>query len=217
MEKRREQTIEMLERYKVIAIMRKIPMNCFQKTADALYRGGIRLMEVPFDQSGEMATSMTKEQIRSIFSRYPDAAVGAGTVLNKEQVDLAKEGGASYIISPSTDEEIIRYTRECGLISIPGAITPTEIQNAHRFGADYVKLFPAGEFGIDFFKDISTPLSHIKFLAVGKINEENMADFLKAGCKGVGVGSCLVDIRLVKNGRYKELEELAKKYSACAM
>lgn len=216
MEKTREQIMKMLQKYKVIAILRRIPMNCFLETADAVYRGGIRLMEVPFDQSGELSAFTIKEQIQSLSMRYPDAAVGAGTVLYKEQVDMAREGGASYIISPNTDKEVIAYTRKCGLISIPGALTPTEMQNAYSWGADYVKLFPAGTFGIDYLKDIMAPLRHIKFLAVGRINAENIGDFLKAGCTGAGVGSCLLDENMIRDGRYKELEELAGQYAAYA-
>lgn len=216
MKEKREEILGMISQHKIIAILRKLPMDAYLNVADALYRGGIRLMEVPFDQSNEQTVAMIKEQIHTLSHAYPDAAIGAGTVLTKYQVDAAREAGATYIISPNTDREVIEYTKACGLISMPGALTPTEIQNAHQWGADYVKLFPAGEFGVDYLKDVTAPLSNIRFLAVGKIDINNMKDFLKAGCKGVGVGTSLVDKKMVKEGRYDDLMKLAREYTAKA-
>lgn len=212
MKEKREEIFNMINHYKIIAILRKLPMDAYLDVAGALYRGGIRLLEVPFDQSGELTVTMIKEQIHAISVTYPDAAVGAGTVITKKQVDVAREAGATYIISPNADREIIEYTKACGLISMPGAITPTEIQNAYQWGADFVKLFPAGVFGTNYLKDVAAPLSHIKFLAVGGIDVNNMKDFLKAGCKGVGIGSSLVDKKMIKEGRYDDLMKLAREY-----
>lgn len=209
MRRTKEELCSMVERYKIIAIMRKVPMEAFEDTVGALFRGGIRLMEVTFDPSREFPEETTLEQIRLIEQKYPDIAAGAGTVLTVQQVRRARKAGAGYIISPNVDRDVIGETGTEGMLSMPGAMTPTEAVNAAAFGADFVKIFPAGAMGTGYIKDIKAPLSHIRFLAVGGVDETNLPDFLSAGCAGAGVGSCLVDRKLIKEGRFKELEELA--------
>jgi len=100
------------------------------------------------------------------------------------------------------------------MVSIPGALTPTEIQNAHRYGADFVKLFPITSMGSAYIKAVKAPLSHIQFLAVGGIDENNMSEYLRAGVCGFGIGSNIVDKKLVEAGDFAAITELAKKYTS---
>ena len=109
-------------------------------------------------------------------------------------------------------ENVIKKTKELDMVSMPGALTPSEIQNAHRYGADFVKLFPITNMGIEYVKAIKAPLSHIKLLAVGGINEKNMNDYLKAGVCGFGIGSNIVNKKLIDSGDYDAITELTKKY-----
>ena len=95
---------------------------------------------------------------------------------------------------------------------IPGAFTPSEIQSAHRFGADLVKVFPAGNLGVGYLRAVKAPLSHIPMIAVGGIDENNMAEFLEAA-EGVGIGANIADKRLIAEGRFSELTELAEGYT----
>lgn len=203
---------EKLNKHKIIAILRKVPNEHLEKTVKALYDGGIRFMEVTFDQSGTIPMASTCEQIRYISDNYPEIEVGAGTVITVEQVESAAEAGAKYIISPNTYENVIKATKNKGLISMPGAFTPSEAVNAVLWGADYVKLFPVGQLGPRYVKDVSAPLSNIKFLAVGGISDANIKSFLDAGCVGAGVGSSLVNLSLIKEERFEELQKLAEKY-----
>lgn len=212
MRRTKEELCNMVERHKIIAIMRKVPMEVFEKTIEALFRGGIRLIEVTFDPSGEFSEKTTLAQIHLTEQKYQDIAVGAGTVLSMRQVGQAYNAGAGYIISPNVNEDVIRETRLKGMLSMPGAMTPTEAENAAIYGADFVKLFPAGTMGTDYIKDLKGPLSHIRFLAVGGVDETNLTDFLSAGCVGAGAGSCLVNKKLIKEGKFKELEELAARF-----
>ena len=138
--------------------------------------------------------------------------VGAGTVLSAAQVDQAVDAGALYIVSPDANPEVIRRTRERGAVSVPGAFTPTEIAAAHAAGADYVKLFPAGVLGTDYVKAIRAPLAHIPLLAVGGIEPANIPSFLKAGVVGFGIGSNLVDKKLIQAGRFDQLEALTRSF-----
>lgn len=99
------------------------------------------------------------------------------------------------------------------MISMPGAFTPTEIQNAHRFGADFVKLFPVEKMGADYVKTVKEPLSHIKLFAVGKINERNMRDYLDAGVSGFAIGSAIADKKFIADNDFEKICELAKRHT----
>ena len=140
--------------------------------------------------------------------------IGAGTVLTREQVRLTKEAGGLFIISPNVDEAVIRETCALGLVSMPGALTPTEICNAHSFGADFVKLFPAGDMGVGYVKSVKAPLSHIKMLAVGGINEKTIASYLRTGVCGFGIGSNIVSKKMVDENDYQGITALAREFVA---
>ena len=205
----RKEVISNVEKNRIIAILRKIPADALEETVKALYEGGIRMMEVTFDPAGEMPEEETLGQIRYISENYKEVMPGAGTVLTPEQVKKAGEAGAMYIISPNTDERVIKATVEAGMVSMPGAFTPTEAVNASLWGADFVKLFPVGRLGSGYVKDICAPLSHIRFLAVGGIDQGNIKEYLDAGCVGACVGSSLVNKKLIKGGEFEKLRELA--------
>ena len=136
--------------------------------------------------------------------------LGAGTVTSPQLVKLAADAGARYIISPDMNEEVIKATKLMGLVSIPGAFTATEIMRAHNAGADFVKVFPAGDMGPDYIKALRAPLSNIGLLAVGGINESNMRSFLDAGCAGVGIGGSLTQKTLIKEGKFSSITALAQ-------
>lgn len=211
----RNNIINSILEHKIIAIIRKVDMDKILYTAEALYNGGIRFMEVTFDQSGDFSESYTTDQIALLKESFgKDLYVGAGTVMTPKQVEAAYHAGARYIISPNTDKAVINKTLELGMVSIPGAVTPTEIQQAHAFGADFVKLFPAGELGLDYIKAVLAPLNHIKMLAVGGINENNLKDFLNTSLKGVGIGSNIVKNGLIVQGKYDQITALTKKYTS---
>lgn len=206
--------IEYINNYKVIAIVRGVEHNKIVDTAQALYVGGVRLIEVTFNQSSPTCIKDTSASIMTISTMMNDKmCVGAGTVMSKEQVRAAVDAGAKYIISPNMDREVIEETIKFGAISIPGAFTPSEAVAAYKMGADYVKLFPAGLLGIPYIKAIKAPISHIPLMAVGGIDSDNLNDFLAAGINGVGVGSSLVDLNLISTEKWEDLAELAKKFA----
>ena len=208
----RENTIQAILENKVIAIVRGVDGDSVVKAARALYEGGIRLVEVTFNQKDPASFCKTAEAIRAIRDEMGDKMlVGAGTVTTPGLVEMAAEAGALYIISPDTDAAVIRRTRELGLVSLPGAYTATEAKQAHVAGADFVKLFPCIEGAPAYLKALCAPLSHIRFLAVGGVNADNAADFFKAGAVGVGVGGCLVNKKWVEAGRFDLITEEAKK------
>lgn len=209
----RDQIIHTIEREKIITIVRGIEREKLVFLAEAMYKGGIRLLELTYDATGAVSDEQTAKNIELLAEHFEGKMyIGAGTVITEKQVELTKAAGGSFIISPDTYGAVIEKTRNLEMVSMPGALTPTEIQAAHRNGADYVKLFPVTSLGIDYVKAIKAPLSHIKLLAVGGINENNMSDYLKAGISGFGIGSNIVDKKLVEANDFSRISQLAEKY-----
>ena len=205
---------ELILEKKIIAIVRGVDQCALLPLAKALYAGGIRLVEITFDQSGACPEEKTAEGISLLSHEMRGKMeVGAGTVLTKEQVQLAKDAGAGYIISPDTNPEVIRETKRLKMLSLPGAFTPSEAQRAYAAGADFVKLFPIGSMGIDYIKAILAPLCHIPVLAVGGVDEKNMPEYLKIGVCGFGIGSTLIRKDWISEGRFDLLTAHAKAYT----
>ena len=210
-----EKVIRAIEENKIIVIVRGVAKDKLIDMAEAMYEGGIRLIECTYDAKGIVSDEETASGIELLAKHFGDRmAVGAGTVLTERQVELTKNAGGKFIISPDTNPDIIKKTKELGLVSIPGSLTPTEAVIAHRAGADFVKLFPVGVLGYKYIKDISAPLSHIKFLAVGGVSDQNMKDYFAAGACGIGVGSAIVDKKLINSGEFGMITEMAKKYTS---
>lgn len=208
----REDLIREIEKEKIIVILRGYTCGELHKILDALYRGGIRFAEVTFNAEGDPSDEVVAENIASLKKAFQGKMhVGAGTVLTQKQLGLAHAAGAEFIISPAVDAEIIARTVELGLVSIPGAFTPTEALAAKRAGADFVKLFPAGEIAPSYIKAISAPLSHIRFLAVAGINFDNVTSYVKSGVCGIGVGNVIVKPEKVHAGDYESIVENARK------
>ena len=200
-----------IEQYKIIAIVRGVSADVCMPVAQALYAGGIRLMEITYNQSAPETWEQTAAAIGEVAEAFRGRMwAGAGTVTNTRLVEMTAKAGGRYIISPNTNAEVIRRTKELGLVSIPGAMTPSEILTAHDAGADYVKLFPASELGIGYLKAIRAPISHVKLMATGGINETNARAFLEAGSVGLGVGGGLANKKAIAEGDYAKLTEAAK-------
>ncbi len=209
----REQILQTIEKEKIIVIVRGVEREKLIPLAEAMYAGGIRLLEVTYSANGKVSDEDTAENIRMLADCFKGRMyVGAGTVLTEKQVELTAQAGGKFIISPDTCPPVIQKTRGLGLVSMPGALTPTEIQAAHRAGADFVKLFPITSFGTGYVKAVKAPLSHIKLLAVGGVDENNMQDYLKAGVSGFGVGSNIIDKKMLETNDWAGITALAEKY-----
>lgn len=191
---------------KLIAIIRGVPSDSVLQVAEALVKGGINFMEVTYRPGDDIASADTLKSIAMIKERYAGKIhVGAGTVLTVEDVDRAYEAGAEYIISPNVNVDVIRRTKELQLISMPGALTPTEIEQAWEAGADVVKVFPAHVFGPKYFKDVKGPLCSVKLAAVGGIGAGNINEFLKAGADCFGIANSLVNADRVNRQAWDEI------------
>lgn len=212
MTERKKEVLDSIRRNRLVVIARDILPEDVLESAKALYKGGIRLMEITFSQeTGRMEA--TAESIALVRKHLPDdMTVGAGTVLTQEQLICARDAGAEFILSPGADEAVIKLTRAMGLVSIPGALTASEIYEAYAWGADMVKLFPAGVMGTGYLKAVRGPLSHIPLMMVGGISEDNIGEFLKAGAVSFGVGSNILKREYIRNQDYEAVTELARTY-----
>ena len=212
----RQDVINTIEREKIIVILRGFGYDELKNTVAAMREGGIRCCEVTYDSLGKTTDEQTAEHIARLCVDFPDMLIGAGTVLKESQVELTKNAGGKFIISPDTNPDVIKKTVELGLVSIPGALTPSEATLANRSGADFVKLFPNGEVKPTYLKALVAPLSHIKFLAVGGINAENLSDTLKMGAVGVGVATGIANKEFIRAGKFDEITKLARKFVSAA-
>lgn len=208
-----ENTVLTILKEKMIIIVRGVERDKLIPFAEAVYNGGARIIECTFDSTGATPDQETAEKIKLLVDHFGDKMlIGAGTVLTEKQVELTKKAGGKFIISPDTNPQVIAKTKKENLVSIPGALTPSEAVAAHNAGADFVKLFPIGRMGSGYIKDVKAPLSHIKFLAVGGVNAENIAEYLKNGASGVGIGSDIANKKLIAENKFEEIENTTRKY-----
>ena len=214
----REDTIRIAEEKGLVVIVRGVEREYLVPLAEALYRGGVRLMEITYDASGKTKDQQTASNIELLVRHFDGSMqIGAGTVLTEEQVELTYRAGGQFVISPDVNPAVIEKTREKDMVSMPGALTPTEITLAHRHGADFVKLFPVTSLGAGYVKAVKAPLSNIRLLAVGGITAENMKEYRKAGAVGFGVGGNLVNREWIKAGNFDAITEEARRFAAAAL
>lgn len=205
--------LEQVRQHKIVAAMRGVSQGQIAAAAQALYDGGIRLLEITFDQEDPDRIGKTQALIRAVKDQLGDrAGIGAGTVLTPEEAEAAAQAGAQFLLAPNLDGAVIRKAKELGLGVIPGAFTPTEIVQAYQMGADLVKVFPAGSLGLGYLKALKGPLGQIPLLPMGGVDQKNLLDFLTVS-EGVGIGSNLVDLSLIRQEKWDDLAALAKQYT----
>jgi len=202
------QMLDTLLQEKIVAIFRNIEDRYADQAAEALIAGGIALMEITMNTKGAPA----------MISRWRDqygnqAAIGAGTVLDLSMAKEAVAAGAQFLISPNLDEAVIDYGNQNGISVWPGVMTPTEIVRAWKAGAEAVKIFPMGTLGWKYLAEIKAPLDKIPMMATGGVDLDNIGDYFKAGACAVGMGSRLVNMEWVREGRFDLLTERARKFA----
>jgi 2-dehydro-3-deoxyphosphogluconate aldolase / (4S)-4-hydroxy-2-oxoglutarate aldolase len=181
-------TIQHVFEHKLIAIIRGASPTEIHRIVDALYEGGVRTLEITINSP--KALKVIEEVADSSADRM---LIGAGTVLDPETARLAITAGAQFIVSPTLDPDTIEMTKKYGALSVPGAMTPTEILTAYIAGADLIKVFPASAVGPAFFREMSGPLPHIPLMPTGGVNLDNIGEYARAGAKAFGLGSALTD------------------------
>ena len=192
---------EILKR-RVSAIIRTKDQQLASDAMAAACRGGFRMIEFTLTTPGAL-------ELIADFSTKDDLLVGAGTVLELQQARDAVAAGARFLVSPVCDPEIIAEARRCGAVSIPGTFTATEMQTAHRLGADLVKLFPAPAGVAGYIRAILGPLPHLRIFPTAGVDLDNVIDVLEAGAAGAGFVRSLFDPELMSARDYAAIEARA--------
>lgn len=191
----------------IVAVIRVNNSSELLDTTIALNKGGVKALEITMTSPG--ALDAIREASKKLGSQ---AIIGVGSVLDPETARMAILAGAQYVVGPVLNLEVIKICQRYSIPCIPGAFTPTEILTAWEAGADVVKIFPATKLGPSYIKDIMGPLPQVRLSPTGGVDLENTGDFIKAGACFVGVGSSLVDKRLVAEQKWEELSALAAKF-----
>lgn len=197
--------LTLLDQTRIIVIVRGVETKQIRNLADALFAGGIRVMEITMNTPG------ATDSIRLLQDKMGEQMwIGAGTVLDLEDAQKAIAAGAGFIVTPNMDEAVIHYCLEQNVPIYPGALTPTEIVKAWKAGAPAVKIFPSASIGMAYIKELQGPLSHIPMVAVGGVNADNIQRFMEIGCYAVGIGGSLVDKSAIRQNRFDRITSDAK-------
>jgi 2-dehydro-3-deoxyphosphogluconate aldolase / (4S)-4-hydroxy-2-oxoglutarate aldolase len=191
----------------IVAVIRAESPDLLVDVAEALLAGGVEVMEVTF--TVPRVTQVLEKVTAKLGNRV---LLGAGTVLDPETARAAILAGAEFIVAPSVNLEVIAMCRRYSKLAMPGALTPTEVVTAWQAGADIVKIFPSELTGPKYLKALHGPLPHIRLMPTGGVNLDTATEFLKAGACALGIGSQLVDPKLVASGDLKKIEALARQY-----
>jgi 2-dehydro-3-deoxyphosphogluconate aldolase/(4S)-4-hydroxy-2-oxoglutarate aldolase len=203
----REEVVQRVRSSGLIAILRHTEASLAKDTASALLDAGVDVVEVTLNTRGAL------EMLGAISRHFGDRlVVGAGTVMSPEAADQAIAVGARLIVCPHLDEAIVRRAVERGVAVVPGGFTPTEIVRAWNAGASFVKVFPAGPVGPRYIRDVLAPLNHIPLVPTGGVSLDNATEFIRAGAAALGLGSALVDPKLVAAGRFADLTRTAQAF-----
>ena len=213
MKSTRAQVISDIEKTKIIAIIRGYRGETLDNICESLCAGGVKCAEITFDRSGKFTDAETALAIASLVKRFEGRMhIGAGTVMTVEQVRLTSDAGGEFIVSPDTFADVIRATRRLGLVSVPGAMTPSEASAAVRSGADFIKVFPCNVLPPEYIKAVCAPMADVKFLAVGGVTPDNLDAYMRAGARGIGIASGLFPKSAVDACDWKQIEERARRY-----
>ena len=193
---------ELLER-KISAIIRTDNQKVAEQAMQAAVAGGFRVVEFTLTPPGAL-------NLITQFRDNDDLIVGAGTVMSPTIVQEAVEAGAQFLVSPVCSVDVIQEAEKLDVVSMPGTFTATEMESAHRAGADFVKLFPAPENVAEYIRFILAPLPHLKIFPTSGVNLDNMLDVLQAGAAGTGFVRPLFNPEMIRNKNYDGIRQRAE-------
>ncbi len=203
-----ESTQEIIERVGLIPVLRARNAGKARAVVDAMLAGGVTVVEVTMTVPG--AVDLLKELRREYAG---ELLLGSGSVLTVAQVEATIDAGAEFVVSPSLHTAVINATKAAGKLSIPGALTPTEVITAWESGADYVKIFPCSAMGgASYLKSLLAPFPFLKLIPTGGVTLQTADGFLKAGARALGVGSDLVNLDAIDAGHPESITETARAY-----
>ncbi|MGP0073929.1 MAG: bifunctional 4-hydroxy-2-oxoglutarate aldolase/2-dehydro-3-deoxy-phosphogluconate aldolase [Bryobacteraceae bacterium] len=204
---KKEEVRARIEELAIVPAVRAANADDALFAAEAVSRGGLPIVELT------MTVPNATELIAQLVKKHPKMLVGAGTVVDLETARACLAAGAKFISSPGLDLEILEFTVKSGVISMPGALTPSEIMAAVKGGADFVKIFPCSQVGgVDYIHALKRPFPHVAFIAAGGVNQQTAGKYLEAGATAVGIGTDLIPPRAITSREAAWIEELARRY-----
>jgi 2-dehydro-3-deoxyphosphogluconate aldolase/(4S)-4-hydroxy-2-oxoglutarate aldolase len=203
-----ETTTQTLERVGLIPVLRARNARQAHAVVQAMLAGGVSVVEVTMTVPGAV------DLIAELKSEYAGRLLlGSGTVTTGAQAEATIEAGAEFVVSPSFHPDVIAVTKAHKKLSIPGALTPTEVITAWNAGADYVKVFPCSAMGgASYLKSLLAPFPHLKLIPTGGVTHHTAASFLEAGARALGVGSDLVNLAAIDEGKPEVITTAARAY-----
>jgi 2-dehydro-3-deoxyphosphogluconate aldolase/(4S)-4-hydroxy-2-oxoglutarate aldolase len=200
---RRSGIAEAVRRERAVAIMRRLPAAAVDRTVEALLAAGFRTIEFTWD-SDDAAGAVARWRADG------RARVGAGTIRRAEDVDAAVEAGAEFLVAPTYQEPVVERALELGVPSVPGALSPTEIDSAWLQGATFVKLFPGGVAGPAYVRAVLNPLKDVELVVTGGVDAATARSFLDTGAVAVGVSTAQLGQPATADGDFGALETGAR-------
>ena len=205
MDSNRNSVVKRIENTGVVAVVRMDDSSKVLPCCEAILKGGIDCIEIT------MTVPDALEQISLIAKTFADSiTLGVGSVLDDATIQAAVEAGARYVVSPVYKVDMIKTCHHLDVPIMPGAFSPSEIQDAHENGADVIKVFPAAFFGPKYIKAVKAPLPHLKLMPTGGVSVENADHWIKAGSFALGVGSSLVNKEAISQSRFSDITDYAK-------
>jgi 2-dehydro-3-deoxyphosphogluconate aldolase / (4S)-4-hydroxy-2-oxoglutarate aldolase len=191
----------------IMGILRGVSIDEIGPILEAVIPAGLKAIEITMNTQD--AAKVIKKAVSVSSGRI---SVGAGTVLSMDDLDVALEAGAEFIVMPVCVKEIMEFCVQKGIPVFPGAFTPNEVFEAWNLRASMVKVFPAGRFGPTYMKDIKGPLDDVKLMAVGGVKEENIVDFFEAGADAVAFGASVFKKEWLDTKNFAAIQDLVAKY-----
>ena len=190
----------------IIPVVRASSVEDANRAVEAICAGGIPVVEITMTVPN--AITVIRELVQR---RGGDVLIGAGTVTNAEQAESCVRAGAQFLVSPGLSTSVLSVARVNNRLAIPGALTPTELMNAHELGARLIKIFPCGNLGgPKYLKSLKAPFPHAQLIPTGGVNAANAAEFIAAGAYALGVGADLVDAAALREGNLEKITSAAK-------
>src|SRR5450759_301276 len=199
--------LEKVKELGLLAVIRGRSPELTVQMVEALIIGGVKGIEITY------STPNAEEVVKKLAAKFGDSIVlGMGTLTKPEQAESAKAAGANFLVSPICEPELVKAMVATGLLTMAGALTPTEVYRAYSLGTDVVKIFPGSLGGPAYFKALKGPFPYIPMMPTGGVNAGNAADWFAAGVVAVGAGSELCPPQLAKEGKFDEITKKAAEF-----
>jgi len=204
---KRDEVRELIKRIGILPSVRVTSRDLASFASETVYSSGIPIVEITMTTPGALET------INDLAARHADLAVGAGTVLDEEMAKRCIDAGARFITSPGFIPEVVAYSKKMDVVTLPGALTPTEVIAAWKAGSDFVKIFPTGHVGgVQYVRALKVPLPQIPLIASGGVNQLTATDFILAGATAIGMGGELLPKEALHFRQEDRIRELASRF-----